>query len=242
LRIDRRVTIGTILAIERELRLHRFRPCAVDIVYGFCINDCGTFNLDGYKSAEVMEQLSDTYPCNGGAFNWVINDDINGAWSKPVKAQLALDSQNCADRNPPVDPQPPVVTTPSPTNAPIANPTNAPVAPVPNPTNVPTAAPIANPTFSPVPAPSESPVQAQPEGNGSACCSYDFKTCSTWGNESQEACESLTGMKWLSNGPLTGDAAMCLGKDIGCTNNLSGCCEGLVCDGNEWWKSCKAAA
>jgi hypothetical protein len=47
------------------------------VVYGFCINDCGTFNLDGNQSAQVMEWLSEKYPCNGGAFFWVANDDTD---------------------------------------------------------------------------------------------------------------------------------------------------------------------
>merc|ERR1712146_687304 len=45
-----------------------------------------------------------------------------------------------------------------------------------------------------------------------SCCSHDFKTCATWGNESREACESLTGMKWLENGPLVDNS--CLARDL----------------------------
>jgi len=88
-----------------------FNGDASKIVYGFCMNDCGPFNLDGYQSSQVMEQLSETYPCNGGAFFWVANDDKNGEWSKPMQAQLALDrsQSNCSVSQP----------TPSPINPPV---------------------------------------------------------------------------------------------------------------------------
>ncbi|VEU43680.1 unnamed protein product [Pseudo-nitzschia multistriata] len=72
-----------------------FNGDASKIVYGFCINDCGSFNLDGYESAEVMEWLSKEYPCNGGAFFWVANDDRNSEWSIPVRDQLLIDSEQC---------------------------------------------------------------------------------------------------------------------------------------------------
>jgi chitinase len=225
-----------------------FNGDASKIVYGFCINDCGSFNLDGYQSAEVMEQLSETYPCNGGAFFWVANDDLNGEWSKPMQSQLALDSTSCSDRAPTNLITSSPVATPI-TNAPVvaSSPTNAPVlatapptdAPVPNPTN----APVVNPTnapVSPVPNPTNAPISAPTGGGGgnaNACCSYDFRTCATWGNESRETCEALGSMIWLENGPLVGNT--CLANDAGCTNNISGCCGGLVCQGTEWYKQCK---
>ena len=45
----------------------------------------------------VMENLTETYPCNGGAFFWVVNDDTNGHWSKPVKEQLDVNSMICSN-------------------------------------------------------------------------------------------------------------------------------------------------
>mmetsp|Transcript_14747 Transcript_14747/g.41093 ORF Transcript_14747/g.41093 Transcript_14747/m.41093 type:complete len:781 (+) Transcript_14747:454-2796(+) len=91
------------------------------VVYGFCINACGLFNLDGYESSEVLEWLSKTYPCHGGAFFWVANDDPNGSWSSVVNEQLTLDHDNlCSD---------PAI---SPTNAPAVDPTIAPVLPTVN--------------------------------------------------------------------------------------------------------------
>merc|ERR1712183_1248789 len=111
------------------------------------------------------EQLSETYPCNGGAFFWVANDDVNGEWSKPMQAQLALDSGNCSDRE--EEPDTPVVT---PTNAPVVDPTNAPVvdpttAPVPNPTNAPVVDPTAAPTTLPPVPPNPTSAPIVPDEN-----------------------------------------------------------------------------
>jgi len=216
-----------------------FNGDASKIVYGFCISDCGSFNLDGYQSAEVMEQLSESYPCHGGAFFWVANDDTNSEWSKPMKAQLALDSSSCSDREPAPPTTTPIVITPSPTDAPVAvTPTDAPVAPVPNPTNAPIIDPTSAPVVSPVPNPTNAPIVPDTPSSGSACCSYDFKTCATWGNESRNVCEGLGSMIWLENGPLD-DTTCRVVKDGDCTNNLSGCCPGLACTGSEWYKQCK---
>jgi len=74
-----------------------FSGDASKIVFGFCIGDCGTFNLDGHQSSIVMENLTETYPCNGGAFFWVVNDDTNGHWSKPVKEQLDVNRMICSN-------------------------------------------------------------------------------------------------------------------------------------------------
>jgi len=62
------------------------------VVFGFCISDCGTFNLSGEASRNVMENLAETYPCNGGAFFWVANDDNLGKWSSVVNQQLNIDA------------------------------------------------------------------------------------------------------------------------------------------------------
>jgi hypothetical protein len=163
--------------------------------------------------------------------------------SKSIATVIAEIFVNCAEVKiaGEASPTPPIV--PSPTAKPSLRGTSAPTdAPVPAPTLAPVPAPTLAPVQNPQTNPPENNNNGQPEGNGSACCSYDFKTCATWGNESQDACEALVGMKWLPTGALTGDAAMCLGKDAGCGNNPSGCCDGLVCDGNQWWKSCKSAA
>jgi len=56
------------------------------VVFGFCIADCsGTgSNADGEQAAQVMSDLSEYYSCNGGAFFWVSDDDLNAEWSRQV--------------------------------------------------------------------------------------------------------------------------------------------------------------
>lgn len=104
------------------------------VVIGFCFSDCGSFNLDGDQSAQVMEWLSEEYPCNGGAFFWVANDDTNGDWSKAVKGQLEIDSStaSCLGNTEPTGPTTPVAPVSTPSRSPIAvvNPTTMPVAPI----------------------------------------------------------------------------------------------------------------
>jgi len=94
-----------------------FNGDASKIVFGICISDCGSFNLNGYQSAEVMERLAQTYPCNGGSFFWVANDDSNGEWSKPVKDQLKINSDQCSADDESVTP------TSEPSSAPQKQPT-----------------------------------------------------------------------------------------------------------------------
>merc|ERR1711937_1003110 len=69
---------------------------ASKVVFGFCINECGSFNLNGVESATVMENLAKTYPCNGGAFFWVANGDANANWSSSVTGQLQVNSDVCS--------------------------------------------------------------------------------------------------------------------------------------------------
>merc|ERR1711865_966860 len=107
--------------------------------------------------------LSETYPCNGGAFFWVVNDDPGGAWSKPVQSQLSSASGLCSKN--PDSPGPPI---PEPVPAPISVPlTAAPVpvtsAPIPVPL---TAAPVPV-TSAPIPVPlTAAPVPAPTGGSG----------------------------------------------------------------------------
>ena len=84
------------LAHYRVITQDFFGGDASKIVFGFCIGDCPGFNLNGQQAAEVMDWLSDEYPCNGGAFFWVVNDDVGAGWSSVVNQQLALDSRSCS--------------------------------------------------------------------------------------------------------------------------------------------------
>jgi len=194
---------------------------ASKVVYGFCISDCDDFNLDGYQSADVMEKLSDTYPCNGGAFFWVAYDDIDGAWSKPMEGQLGLNSATCADPDRPAPP---------PVQAPVRVPR-------------PVQAPIQRPTSLNPGSPGEPGGSSGDGGDSSSngCCSQNFKTCASWGNESKEVCDSYGSMIWLEEGAL-GDDVCTLMKDASCRNNPDGCCPGLVCEGTQYYKQCKMSA
>merc|ERR1712048_799383 len=58
-----------------------FKGDASKVVYGFCNKGCGGFTLDGSQSSQVMSMLSETYPCHGGAFFWVVDGDPHGSWS-----------------------------------------------------------------------------------------------------------------------------------------------------------------
>ena len=95
------------------------------VVWGFCIAGCGPTgsNLDGPGAAAVIQQLQEVYPCNGGAFFWVANDDIGGDWSKTVQEAVRRNVCNDIDGpvvpgvtpSPTVVPQPTPMPTPSPT-------------------------------------------------------------------------------------------------------------------------------
>jgi len=187
---------------------------ASKVVYGFCISDCSSFNLDGYESADVMEKISDTYPCNGGAFFWVAYDDTNGSWSKPMEGQLGLNSATCADPDRPVPP---------PVSSPVSSPVQAP-------------SPVVDPGSPGVPGGSTGGGGGGSSSNG--CCSQNYKSCADWGNDSKEVCEGLGGgMVWLENGAVD-DCN--LGRYNTCTSKPTECCPGLICVGNQHFKQCEA--
>eukprot|EP00957_Ditylum_brightwellii_P000965 77290-Ditylum_brightwellii.AAC.1 len=81
------------------------------MVFGFCILACsGTgSNANAAQASAVMTDLATYHPCNGGAFFWVVNDDINGAWSSEV-------SNTVNDLCSVIPPTPaPIISTPAPT-------------------------------------------------------------------------------------------------------------------------------
>lgn len=71
---------------------------ATKVVFGFCILDCiGTnSNVNGAQAAKIMTDLSTHYKCNGGAFFWVMTDDVNADWSTAVSNVIAPNS-GCSD-------------------------------------------------------------------------------------------------------------------------------------------------
>ena len=60
------------------------------VVFGFCISDCSFTgsNVNGDEAARVLDQLQVFFPCNGGAFFWVADHDVDGQWSSAVSTQL----------------------------------------------------------------------------------------------------------------------------------------------------------
>lgn len=65
------------------------------VVFGFCISDCeGTkSNVNESEAAKIMKDLktlnNGEFACNGGAFMWVAEHDIDGAWSDAVVAEVS---------------------------------------------------------------------------------------------------------------------------------------------------------
>jgi len=65
------------------------------IVFGFCIADCGGTgsNTNAAQAVTVLQQVKDhnngEFACNGGAFFWVVSDDVNGAWSDLVYDEVS---------------------------------------------------------------------------------------------------------------------------------------------------------
>ena len=143
-------------------------------------------------------------------------------------------------------PTTPTPVSPAPTEAPVEY-TEAPsnqITPSPD-----TSAPTSKVTSSPVTgAPTSLSVPSQPpqmdnsptdnpNSGEEACCSQDFKTCASWCSESQEVCESCGMMVWLPEGPV--EDSSCLPRWSTCTNNQNGCCDGLICRGDQYYMQCQ---
>lgn len=65
------------------------------VVFGFCIADCsGTgSNTNGNQAVAVLSDLktynNGEFSCNGGAFFWVAQHDVNGGFSDLVYAEVS---------------------------------------------------------------------------------------------------------------------------------------------------------
>jgi len=70
---------------------------ATKVVFGFCISDCGGTgsNANGNQAAAVMSDLAKIYPCNGGAFFWVAQNDNGGSWSSTVNSIVQSNNGVC---------------------------------------------------------------------------------------------------------------------------------------------------
>jgi hypothetical protein len=69
------------------------------VVFGFCIAECGSYNVDGAQAASAINNLNDAYPCNGGAFFWVAEYDVDGSWSVPVSNARQISTGSCSAGN-----------------------------------------------------------------------------------------------------------------------------------------------
>jgi len=83
------------LAHYNKIADEMFGGDATKVVFGFCIGECGNYNVNSADASSIMVQLHDEHSCNGGAFFWVVNDDTDGAWSTDVSNTIAS-SRICA--------------------------------------------------------------------------------------------------------------------------------------------------
>eukprot|EP00656_Telonema_subtile_P038515 TRINITY_DN434_c0_g1_i1.p1 TRINITY_DN434_c0_g1~~TRINITY_DN434_c0_g1_i1.p1 ORF type:complete len:890 (-),score=196.15 TRINITY_DN434_c0_g1_i1:81-2750(-) len=102
------------------------------VVFGLCIGACsGTgSNANAQQAARIMTDLKVSYPCNGGAFFWVVQDDMatQGAWSNAVSAVLQT-TAGCSGTTPPRTSPPTSASTGAPaTSAPTSASTAPPTA------------------------------------------------------------------------------------------------------------------
>eukprot|EP00804_Cyclotella_cryptica_P013618 CCRYP_012959-RA/>CCRYP_012959-RA protein AED:0.23 eAED:0.23 QI:79/1/1/1/1/1/5/123/765 len=84
------------VSIFNNLSNDMFQGKPHKVVFGFCISDCsGTgSNVNGNQAVQVMSDLkaynNGEFQCNGGAFFWVAQHDVNGAWSDTVLSEVSL--------------------------------------------------------------------------------------------------------------------------------------------------------
>ncbi|KAL7574268.1 hypothetical protein ACA910_012517 [Epithemia clementina (nom. ined.)] len=129
-----------------------------------------------------------------------------------------------------VPPTPPSPTPPSPTPPSPTPPSPTPPSPTP-----PSPTPPSPTPPSPTP-PSPTPPSPTPPSSGQGCCSQDLKACINWCGSSKQSCESCTSasVAWLSNGAQNN----CLARWSACTSNINGCCAGLSCVGDQYYRQC----
>lgn len=145
------------------------------VVFGFCISDCSYTgsNANGAEAVQVISDLKEynngEFGCNGGAFFWVVQHDVGGAWSDAVLAEVSA-TAGCSNpsssttSSTTINTGATVTTTSAATSSPsTSSPTSA------QPTRSPsTSAPSAGATSSPVTtmpitlAPSAPPVSSKP--------------------------------------------------------------------------------
>ena len=86
----------------------------------------------------------------------------------------------------------------------------------------------------PVPAPTDTP-----QCGSSGCCSQDFASCVTWCGTTKDSCLNCNqDVHWIC-----GDQQGCMPRYSDCTNDKTGCCDGLTCvDVNPGYSQCQYVA
>jgi len=87
------------------------------------------------------------------------------------------------------------------------------------------------------PTPTKTPVKP-PVSQNDFCCTWDFYHCgnSAWCNESMKNCQAgCSGGTWMEK---SAPEMQCIAKWGTCTADNSGCCTGLTCEGNNYYKQC----
>jgi len=62
---------------------------ASKIVFGFCLEDCGSFNVNSGNAVKVMSEVSQWFPNHGGAYLWAGAADRGNVWSRDVRQYLS---------------------------------------------------------------------------------------------------------------------------------------------------------
>jgi hypothetical protein len=72
------------------------------------------------------------------------------------------------------------------------------------------------------------------------CCTQSFATCVSYCGVTEKQCQTCADQTvvWLPQG-LPSNANTCIPRWSACTNDVNGCCSGLTCTGNEYWKGCE---
>jgi len=62
---------------------------ASKVIFGFCIADCSSFNVNSGQAVNVMSAVTQWFPDNGGAYLWAGAADRGNVWSRDVRAYLS---------------------------------------------------------------------------------------------------------------------------------------------------------
>jgi len=89
-----------------------------------------------------------------------------------------------------------------------------------------------SPTSPTPPGPAPTPQTS----TGPSCCTQDFKVCVSWCGTTESDCTGCNNdqVHWY---PIE-TGTDCVARDAACTNNVDGCCAGLICQGDQYHAQC----